>query len=75
MRRYVPTGSKPSDRCSPSLAGFCYTQFTDTFQEVNGLFFEDRTPKFPIEAIRAATMGARRMPTAVEINAAGPVTD
>jgi beta-galactosidase/beta-glucuronidase len=53
---------------SPSLAGFCYTQFTDTFQEVNGLFFEDRTPKFPIEAMRAATVGARRTPTAVNLD-------
>src|SRR5204862_8208921 len=27
------------------LAGFCYTQFTDTYQEANGLFYADRTPK------------------------------
>ena len=37
------------------FSGFCYTQFTDTFQEVNGLLYADRTPKFPIEAICAAT--------------------
>lgn len=38
------------------FSGFCYTQFTDTFQEANGLLYSDRTPKFPIEAIRAATL-------------------
>jgi beta-galactosidase/beta-glucuronidase len=39
------------------FAGFCYTQFSDTYQEANGLLFADRTPKFPIEAIYAATTG------------------
>lgn len=39
------------------FAGFCYTQFSDTYQEANGLLFADRTPKFPIEAINAATTG------------------
>ncbi|HEY2774694.1 MAG TPA: glycoside hydrolase family 2 TIM barrel-domain containing protein [Candidatus Binatia bacterium] len=39
------------------LTGFCYTQFTDTYQEANGLLDEHRNPKFPIERIRAATMG------------------
>ena len=39
------------------FAGFCYTQFSDTYQEANGLLFADRTPKFAIEAIHAATMG------------------
>ncbi|MDB5893803.1 MAG: beta-galactosidase/beta-glucuronidase, partial [Rhodoferax sp.] len=33
--------------------------FTDTFQEANGLLYVDRTPKFPIEAICAATRGLR----------------
>ena len=36
------------------LAGFCYTQFADTFQEANGLLNADRTPKIPIEQIAAA---------------------
>ncbi|AFZ14382.1 glycoside hydrolase family 2 sugar binding protein [Crinalium epipsammum PCC 9333] len=47
------------------FSGFCYTQLTDTFQEANGLLYSDRTPKFPIEAIRAATLagGARCTPT------------
>ena len=42
------------------LAGFCYTQLADTYQEANGLLHADRTPKFPIEQIRAATIGSRR---------------
>ena len=39
------------------FSGFCYTQLTDTFQEANGLLYSDRTPKFPISAIAAATKG------------------
>lgn len=38
------------------FSGFCYTQLTDTFQEANGLLYGDRTPKIPLEAIRAATL-------------------
>lgn len=41
------------------LAGFCYTQFADTYQEANGLLFMDRTPKFPLEQIAVATRGPR----------------
>jgi beta-galactosidase/beta-glucuronidase len=41
------------------FSGFCYTQFADTFQEANGLLYADRTPKFPIEQICAATMAMR----------------
>lgn len=37
------------------FSGFCYTQFTDTFQEVNGLLYADRTPKIPLEEIRRVT--------------------
>ncbi|HEX9173931.1 MAG TPA: glycoside hydrolase family 2 TIM barrel-domain containing protein [Telluria sp.] len=37
------------------FSGFCYTQFTDTFQEANGLLCADRTPKLPLEMIYAAT--------------------
>jgi hypothetical protein len=40
------------------LAGFCYTQFADTYQEGNGLLFGDRTPKFPLDRIARATLGA-----------------
>ncbi|HSK09820.1 MAG TPA: glycoside hydrolase family 2 TIM barrel-domain containing protein [Vicinamibacterales bacterium] len=41
----------------PRLAGFCYTQFADTYQEANGLLFADRTPKFPLPRMAAATVG------------------
>jgi beta-galactosidase/beta-glucuronidase len=34
------------------IQGYCYTQFTDLMQEVNGLTFIDRTPKVPIEELR-----------------------
>ena len=44
-------------RSLPMLAGFCYTQFADTYQEANGLLNPDRTPKFPIEDIARATGG------------------
>ncbi len=46
-------------RSLPVLAGFCYTQFTDTYQEANGLLYADRTPKIPIEHIALATRGPR----------------
>ncbi len=36
---------------SPALAGFCYTQLTDTEQETNGLVREDRSPKLDPEKI------------------------
>ena len=39
------------------LSGFCYTQFTDTYQEANGLLRANRTPKIPLEVIHAATRG------------------
>ena len=42
----------------PALAGFCYTQFTDTYQEANGLLYADRTPKAAFEEISKATTGA-----------------
>jgi hypothetical protein len=41
------------------FSGFCYTQFTDTFQEANGLLHADRSPKIPLERIRAATSVSR----------------
>ena len=46
-------------RSLPLLAGFCYTQFTDTYQEANGLLYMDRTPKFPLDQIAIATRGPR----------------
>ena len=42
---------------SELLAGFCYTQFADTYQESNGLLYPDRTPKFPLEEIARAVRG------------------
>jgi len=41
------------------FAGFCYTQFADTFQEANGLLNADRSPKMPLERIAAATRVSR----------------
>jgi hypothetical protein len=40
---------------TPMFSGFCYTQFSDTFQEVNGLLYADRCPKVPLDLIYAAT--------------------
>ncbi len=40
-----------------ALAGFCYTQLTDTGQETNGLLDADRRPKLPIETIRSIITG------------------
>ena len=39
------------------VAGFCYTQLTDTFQEQNGLLFADRQPKAELSALSQATHG------------------
>ncbi|UNX55717.1 glycoside hydrolase family 2 [Georgenia sp. TF02-10] len=44
-------------RACPPLAGFCYTQLTDTGQETNGLLDEDRRPKLPVEQLRALVLG------------------
>ncbi len=40
---------------SPAIAGFCYTQLTDTAQETNGLLTADREPKLDPAAVRAIT--------------------
>ena len=40
-----------------AFRGFCYTQFTDTYQEANGLLYPDRTPKVPAALLHAATVG------------------
>jgi hypothetical protein len=39
----------------PTIAGFCYTQLTDTEQERNGLLAADRTPKLDPEEVRRIT--------------------
>jgi hypothetical protein len=48
------------------LSGYCYTQFTDTYQEANGLLYADRTPKIPLARIRAATAGPRHRTDGLE---------
>lgn len=37
-----------------TFTGYCYTQFSDTYQEANGLLYADRTPKFPLADIARA---------------------
>jgi beta-galactosidase/beta-glucuronidase len=54
---------------NPELAGFCYTQLTDTEQERNGLLTEDREPKLPLERIRAVVSGPARAIPSEEIDA------
>ncbi|MEU6249462.1 glycoside hydrolase family 2 TIM barrel-domain containing protein [Glycomyces sp. NPDC047010] len=39
------------------LAGWCWTQLTDTLQEVNGLLTAEREPKLPMERLRALVLG------------------
>jgi len=39
------------------LAGFCYTQLTDTLQEANGLCDENRRPKLPVDDIARMVRG------------------
>jgi len=34
---------------NPRICGFCYTQLYDIEQEVNGLYYYDRRPKFSDE--------------------------
>ena len=52
---FVERLAASSTPCTParSLAGFCYTQLVDTLQETNGLLADDRTPKAPLETLRA----------------------
>ena len=45
---------------SPMIAGFCYTQLTDTEQETNGLLTIDREPKLDPERVRAVNSRASR---------------
>jgi hypothetical protein len=62
------------------LAGFCYTQFTDTYQETNGLLAMDRTPKVPLDVIAEATTGrpyaaATEITPGLRIEPMGPPPD
>ena len=36
----------------PLMFGYCYTQLTDVFQEKNGIYAFDRSPKFDAERLR-----------------------
>ena len=47
---------------NPNMFGYCYTQLTDVFQEENGIFFFDRSPKFDLARLRAA----QQRPAAIE---------
>ena len=53
---------------NPLMFGYCYTQLTDTFQEENGLYYADRTPKFDIERVAAV----QRRVAACEAGESGP---
>ena len=53
-------------RSLPTLSGFCYTQFTDTYQEANGLLYANREPKAPFEEIASATSGKEHAFDALE---------
>jgi beta-galactosidase/beta-glucuronidase len=58
-----------------ALSGFCYTQFTDTYQEANGLLYADRTPKLPLEDIQRAILGIDeelRLPPPIVVDAGAP---
>jgi beta-galactosidase/beta-glucuronidase len=54
---------------SPAIAGFCYTQLTDTVQEQNGLVTEDRVPKVSVERIHAVNCRTSAAVPADEIGA------
>jgi beta-galactosidase/beta-glucuronidase len=45
-------------RSCPGVAGFCYTQLTDTLQEANGLLTADRRPKLALETLREIVTGS-----------------
>jgi beta-galactosidase/beta-glucuronidase len=55
---------------SPVVAGFCYTQLTDTAQERNGLLYGDRTPKVDPSVIAEVN---RRVSAAVPADAIAEV--
>lgn len=49
---------------STALAGFCYTQLTDTEQERNGLLTAEREPKVPLHQLRRVITRGRAYPQA-----------
>jgi beta-galactosidase/beta-glucuronidase len=58
--RLRPLFAVVNDR--PVLAGYCYTQLADTGQETNGLVFEDRRPKIPLQELRRIVSGEDSLP-------------
>ena len=54
---------------SPVLAGFCYTQLTDTGQERNGLLTAERVPKVAPERVREVLTRPARAVPAEEVDA------
>ncbi|RRJ98242.1 beta-galactosidase [Opitutaceae bacterium TAV4] len=50
---------------NPRMFGYCYTQLTDVFQEQNGIYRFDRTPKFDLARLRSAQLH----PAAIENDA------
>ncbi len=40
-------------RNHPYFAGYCITQFNDTYQETNGLFDKEYNPKLPIDVLKS----------------------
>ncbi|WP_367379206.1 glycoside hydrolase family 2 protein [Subtercola boreus] len=57
---------------SPVLAGYCYTQLTDTLQEANGLLDAHRRPKLPLAEIRSIVLG-EHISTASHRRPKGPI--
>jgi beta-galactosidase/beta-glucuronidase len=53
---------------SPAIAGFCYTQLTDTLQETNGLATARRVPKADVATLRSITRHASRSALGDEVN-------
>lgn len=54
------TGIFAALHASTALAGWVYTQLTDTVQETNGLADENRVPKLPAARIREIVRGTAR---------------
>lgn len=53
----VQAGTRGVRGRADGLAGWCWTQLTDTLQERNGLLTEDREPKLPIGQLRSLIEG------------------
>ncbi len=50
-----------------ALAGFCYTQLADTYQEQTGLLYADRRPKLEPETVQQALRNCMRQRRASEV--------